>query len=299
MVSDVFIQTAIGTKPLQAPSAHPKSDQESDQTSAWRATDPPGTPPPPGALEQWFASPQGAYVLAWETAQLDRIVADIFGYFAVQIGLPGVDFLRANRATSRFRAALYGECAVVADAHEMPFASESLDLLLLPHLLEFSDEPHQILREAERVLRPEGELIVTGFNPVSLWGVRKLFGRARRAPWNAEFVSVLRVKDWMKLLNFDMRGGRFGCYKPPFESEKWLTRFDFLDRVGEHWWPVAGAVYVMQAKKRVAGMRVITPAWRRQAKPAGALSPASSKLTHSTASGPGGASGDHQAMRDT
>jgi SAM-dependent methyltransferase len=234
----------------------------------------------PGALEQWFATPQGAYVLAWERAQLDRIVADVFGYFAVQVGLPGVEFLQANRATSRFCAALYGSCAVVADAHELPFASESLDLLLLPHLLEFSDEPHQILREAERVLRPEGELIVTGFNPISLWGVRKLFWRARHTPWNTEFVSVLRVKDWLKLLNFEMRGGRFGCYKPPFESEKWLGRFDLLDRAGERWWPVAGAVYVMQAKKRVAGMRVITPRWRRQPQTANGLAPASSKMTH-------------------
>ncbi len=235
---------------------------------------------PPGALEQWFATPQGAYVLAWERAQLDRIVADVFGYFAVQVGVPGVDFLQANRATSRFCAGLYGKCAVVADAHELPFAAESLDLLLMPHLLEFSDEPHQILREAERVLRPEGELIVTGFNPISLWGLRKLFLRARRAPWNAEFVSVLRVKDWLKLLNFEMRGGRFGCYKPPFESEKWLCRFDFLENAGNHWWPVAGAVYVMQAKKRVAGMRVITPRWRRQPQRASGLSAASSKITN-------------------
>ena len=253
---------------------------------------------PTGALERWFATPQGAYVLAWEAAQIDRIVTDVFGYYAVQMGLPSVDFLRANRATSRFCAGLHGAAAVVADAHELPFAPESLDLLLLPHLLEFSEEPHQILREAERVLRPEGQLIVTGFNPVSLWGVRKMFTRARSAPWNAEFVSVLRVKDWLKLLAFDLRGGRFGCYKPPVESEKWLTRFDFLDRLGEHWWPVAGAVYVMQAKKRVAGMRVISPAWRRQARAAGALSPVSSRLTnhlqrplHSGHSGPGDGAG--------
>ena len=233
-------------------------------------------------LAAWYATPQGEYVQAWEQAALDKIVADIFGYFAVQAGSPAIDFLRASRITWRSTVSLDGAPGVIADAHELPFAAESLDLLLLPHVLEFSAEPHQILREAERVLRPEGQLIVTGFNPVSLWGVRKLFTRAQGVPWNTEFVSVLRMKDWLKLLNFEMRGGRFGCYKPAFESEHWLRRFDFLDSAGQHWWPVAGAVYVMQAKKRVAGMRVITPAWRRDAKAARALAPVSSRTANNT-----------------
>jgi len=231
------------------------------------------TPTRPATLEEWFATPQGAYVLAWEMARIDQVVADIFGYYAVQVGLPGIDFLRANRASSRISAALSGSPGVVADAHELPFASESLDLVVLPHLLEFSSEPHQILREVERVLRPEGELVVTAFNPVSLWGVRKLLAQPPGVPWSGEFVSVLRMKDWLKLLNFEMRGGRFGCYRPPFESEQWLSRLGFLEHAGDRWWPVAGAVYLMQAKKRVAGMRIITPAWRRARRQAGALAP--------------------------
>ncbi len=235
------------------------------------------------SLEAWYATPAGAYVLAWEQAALDKIVADLFGYFAVQAGSPGIDFLRANRIPWRSTIGLDGAASVIGDAHELPFAAESLDLLLLPHVLEFSAEPHQILREAERVLRPEGQLIVSGFNPVSLWGVRRMFTRVQPdnigVPWNTEFVSVLRMKDWLKLLNFDIRGGRFGCYKPAFESEKWLQRFDFLDRTGARWWPVAGAVYVMQAKKRVAGMRVIRPAWRRNPRVARALAPVSSKAS--------------------
>jgi SAM-dependent methyltransferase len=175
---------------------------------------------------------------------------------------------------------------VVADAHELPFASESLDLVVLPHLLEFSSEPHQILREVERVLRPEGELVVLAFNPVSLWGVRKLLAQPPGVPWSGEFVSVLRMKDWLKLLNFEMRGGRFGCYRPPFESEQWLSRLGFLEHAGDRWWPVAGAVYLMQAKKRVAGMRVITPAWRRARRRVEALAPSTN-----------GANRDHAGSR--
>lgn len=234
---------------------------------------------PAQSLSEWFKTPPGQYVLDWEQATLDRLLADIFGYFAVQVGCPEIDFLRANRIPWRSSLALAGNAHIIADAHELPFAAESLDLLVLPHLLEFSEQPHQILREAERVLRPEGELVVTGFNPLSLWGIRRAFGGSQSAPWNAEFLTVLRVKDWLKLLNFEMRGGRFGLYKPPFDSDKWMQRFAFLESAGRAWWPVAGAVYVMQAKKRVAGMRVLTPSWRHDAKAARAFRPAANKAS--------------------
>jgi SAM-dependent methyltransferase len=218
---------------------------------------------PPPTLADWFATPQGQYVLGWERARLDDMVADLFGYFAVQVGLPRIDFLRANRIPWRTTVALDGAPGVIADAQELPFATESLDLVLLPHLLECSSEPHQILREVERVLRPEGELIVSGFNPVSLWGLRRLLRPSPAPPWDAEFVSVARMKDWLKLLNFEMLGGHFGCYRPPFESEQGLSHLGLLETVGARSWPVAGAVYVIQAKKRVAGMRMITPARAR------------------------------------
>jgi hypothetical protein len=123
------------------------------------------------------------------------------------------------------------------------------------------------------VLRPEGQVVILCFNPVSLWGVKKLFAAPPHAPWDGEFVSVLRMKDWLKLLNFEMRGGRFGCYRFPYTSEKWLGRFGFLEHAGDRWWPVAGAVYLMQAKKRVPGMRIITPSWRTERRKSEALAP--------------------------
>lgn len=259
----------------EAPLAEVQAGEEEATASAAepdpRQADDPGAngadPSNPGRiLENWFATPQGAYILEWELARVDAAVADIFGYYAVQIGLPGIDFLRANRIQSRLTASLAGTPSVHADAHELPFASESLDLVVLPHLLEFSSEPHQILREVERVLRPEGQVIIFAFNPVSLWGLRRMFKHSPTVPWSGEFVSVLRLKDWLKLLNFEMRGGRYGRYRPPYSSEKWLSRFGFLEKAGDRWWPVAGAVYMMQATKRVAGMRIITPSWRRARK---------------------------------
>lgn len=225
------------------------------------------------SFEQWLESPRGQYLLAWEQRQLDLVVADIFGYNAVQIGLPGYDFLRSNRMSFRFACAGAGEIgvAVEVEAGELPFASASVDLVVLPHMLEFAAHPHQILREVERVLVPEGHVVIAGFNPYSLWGLRRAFaGNLGELPWTGQYLSVPRLKDWLSLLGFETRTDAFGCFAPPASTQAWLRRWSFMDTVGVRWWPIAGAAYVLQAVKRVPGMRLITPRWRdsRQSKKA-------------------------------
>jgi SAM-dependent methyltransferase len=236
----------------------------------------PSTP----TLAQWLETPAGRYVLAWETVAVSRAVTDVFGYYAVQIGLPGTPFLNDNRMPTRLvldDATLLPSTtpspALRALAHELPLASQSVDLVVLPHLLEFADEPHDILREVERVLRPEGQLIVTGFNPYSLWGIKRTFDRDTAPPWNSEFISLYRMRDWLKLLNFEIKPPQLGCYRPPFESDPWLARFGFAERWGARWWPFGGAAYVLHAAKRVQGMRLIGPKWQRQRVRAGVARP--------------------------
>jgi len=212
----------------------------------------------------WLDTPQGRYVLEWEQQKHDLIVADIFGFNALQLGLPQLDYLRANRMPFRFRCDDRNAAgiAVCATSMQLPLASSSVDLVVLPHALEFEENPHQVLREVERVLVPEGSVVVTGFNPFSLWGVRRRLARqTRRPPWRGQYVSVPRLKDWFALLGFETRAGAFGCYAPPAEQEKWLRRWDFMEKAGDRWWPFAGGVYVVQAIKRVHGMRLITPKW--------------------------------------
>jgi hypothetical protein len=133
-------------------------------------------------------------------------------------------------------------------------------------VLEFSEEPHQVLREVERVLIPEGQVIICGFNNASLWGMRQVSGRMFGSHFlpHGEFISLLRMKDWLKLLNMEVNRGHFGCYAPPCRTAKWLQRFDFMEKAGDHWWPYLGAIYMVQAIKRVKGMRLIGPAWSKQ-----------------------------------
>ena len=227
------------------------------------------------SLSGWLATPPGAYVLGWELGQFDSAVEDVFGYRAVQVGLPEVDFLRQNRIQFRFTLALEPGAAVAADPLQMPLESQSVDLLALPHVLECHPNPHEVLREAERVLRPEGQVVLSGFNTASLWRLRQLtpFVSKSGAPWDAHFIGLLRLRDWLRVLGFELNGGKFGCYVPPFTSQVWLERFAFMDPAGARWWPVLGGMYVVRAVKRVTGLRFVTPAWRRERARRRALAP--------------------------
>lgn len=236
----------------------------------------------PEHFADWLETPQGRYVLGWEQAKLDNLLADIFGFNAVQIGFPQVDYLRANRMPFRFACCGHGAVAVNGDPHHLPFATNSLDLVVLPHVLERDAHPHQILREVDRVLVPEGSAVVVGFNPFSLWGARRLVaGKRGEAPWQGRYISVPRLRDWFALLGFEMRGGTFGCYAPPCRQEKWLARWRFMEPAGDRWWPIAGGVYIVQAIKRQPGMRLVTPKWKDRMARAKALALVPQKpLTH-------------------
>ncbi len=214
----------------------------------------------------WLQTPLGQYLLAREQAYIDKTVADIFGYNALQIGLPDIDLLRANRMSLRATVDRAATAHLRADSTELPVTSASIDLVLLPHVLEFSHKPHQILREVERVLVPDGHLVVTCFNPMSLWGAWRTVTENQAYPWNGRFIHLMRLKDWLALLGFEVAGGAMGCYVPPCASEKWLNCFKFMEPAGDRWWPFSGAVSFLHAVKRVHGMRVITPRWARQAR---------------------------------
>jgi hypothetical protein len=121
---------------------------------------------------------------------------------------------------------------------------------------------------------PEGQVVISGFNTASLWRLRQMFsGRRRVAPWDLKFIGVLRLRDWLRVLGFELNGGKFGCYAPPFQQRLWLERFRFMEKAGARWWPIAGGVYVVRAVKRTHGMRVITPTWREERARRRALSP--------------------------
>ncbi len=246
-------------------------------------------------LSEFLRSAAGQYVLDWEQLHLDAAVADIFGYHALQLGLPDIDALRENRMPLRFCAANsvpespprigQPKVAVIHRYEELPFATHSIDLVVMPHILEFTEDPHQVLREVERVLVPEGHVVITGFNPVSLWGARQYMTRLGASPYlprEGRFLALPRVKDWLKLLSFDVERGRFGCYAPSVRQERWLARWQFMEKAGDRWWPFLGAIYLLTAVKRVRGMRLVGAVWKRKEETARRLSPVATTRTFLT-----------------
>lgn len=240
-------------------------------------------------LQDWFLTPPGQYLLDWERQQVDTAVADMFGYHALQLGVTQLDGLRDNRMPHRWMAAeapmavpMDGAAQISLYTHfsALPFPAQSLDLVLLPHALELSDDPHATLREVERTLVPEGKVVICGFNPVSLWGLRQSRGHLyRRLGWDrlylpaaGEFIGIRRLRDWLNLLGFEVEVVQFGCYRPAVSSERWLQRWDWMDRLGARWWPVLGAAYFLVAVKRVRGVRLLEATWKTA--PAAARKPA-------------------------
>ena len=250
-------------------------------------------------LAQWLQSPPGRYLLDWEQAQLDHTVTDLFGFHALQLGLPDLAGLRANRMPHRWVASdsprqpellrlpeadgllstlmpLDAGSALHCDFDALPFPNQSLDLVLLPHTLELARDAHDTLREVERVLVPEGRVVIVGFNPTSLWGLRQQVGQWRQRlggdsplylPSAGEFIGYRRVRDWLRLLGFEVERGRFGCWRPPLRSEAGLARFGWMEAAGARGWPVLGAVYMVEAVKRVRGMRLVGLARRQKLTP--------------------------------
>lgn len=228
-------------------------------------------------LRQWYRDQPGQWLIDFEREQLEDVLSQLFGYYLVQVGaVMEDDLLAASRIRNRIVLderwpydrpdnddgrvrGMYG------NADELPLQNDSVDVIVLPHMLEFEPEPHQVLRETERVLVSGGHVVITGFNPWSLWGGRRLFGRVRRrsvAPWQGTFRSAMRIRDWLALLGFEVVTTRYCFFRPPLQRQAVMTRLAWLERLGGRWWPYLGGVYIIVARKEVVAMTPIRPRWR-------------------------------------
>ena len=204
-----------------------------------------------------------------ELALLADFIPNLFGYYAVQVGYwgpPGENFA-STRIPNSFSVLPdpldVPGADMVAELDKLPLASESVDTVLLPHSLEFSGHPHRLLREIDRVLVPEGHMLILGFNPYGLWGwPRHSLRQPGHGPWCERFISEGRIRDWLTLLGYDIVGAQRYLYRPPVNHVPTLFRLSFLEGMGRRLWPVFSGAYLLLARKKVVCMTPIKPRWR-------------------------------------
>jgi len=219
--------------------------------------------------ERWFQTPLGRQLLARERDMIRQAIKGFYGYHLLEIPVShrmpvGQGSLVGHHITaiSNWHKGM-PDGTLVTLPHELPFDSDSMDLVILHHTLDFAEEAHQLLREAARVLVSGGHLVIVGFNPYSLWGVRKILGPCKQAPWTGRFLSPARLEDWLALLDFRVKERHYDFYQPPLKNLGWLHALNFLNRWGARARLPIGAYYTVVAQKRVAALIRMKPKWRR------------------------------------
>lgn len=217
----------------------------------------------------WFSGNLGQSVLAIERNRVSRILPDLFGYHILQVGEhANAHLLDSSRINHKIVAAQTGNRtgqipSLICKSEALPVASESMDVVVLPHLLEFTNNPHQILRETERVLIGEGHVIILGFNPWSLWGLwRLLLAWREEPPWTAHYIGMTRLRDWLTLLDFEIIKTEKFYYRPPLENTSIMHKLQFMEQLGRYCWSFFGGVYMLVAKKRVISLTPIKLQWQ-------------------------------------
>ena len=220
------------------------------------------------ALRQWYQTPLGEAVEKQECMAMEELLPSLFGYHLVQLSEHGTSKY-LGKSTIRHHVIVDTDdhnvdCGISlrANAHQVSIASDSVDAVLLPHTLDVDMAPHQVLREVDRILVPEGKVVVIGFNPWSSWGMRHMFNLwSSKNPWNLRFISPFRLKDWLTLLGFEIETVKTFFHRPPLMHPLAVRKLQFMDRLGNNIWPAFGGIYILVANKKVSTMTPIRPRW--------------------------------------
>ena len=228
-------------------------------------------------LRSWYQTPLGQAFGDIEVMHLEEVLPTLFGYHLLQIGAyREPKYLEKNLIKHKVivdRNLADGQAKVNlrSRTEQLSIATDSIDVVLLDHELELHSDPHSVLREIDRVLVPEGRIIILGFNPWSMWGTRKfLMPWGNKLPWCCYFFSPFRVKDWLQLLGYELEVVNTHFFRPPLNYPWAVDRFSLVEKIGKRLWPSFGGGYMLVAKKRISTLTPVGPVWlpkRRVVKP--------------------------------
>jgi len=225
-------------------------------------------------IRHWFGETLGRYILDLEISSVKQVLPDIFGYHILQVGcLTGENFLTGSRISHKVVLQSSEDDGQIDSnrficlSDVMSLASDSVDVVVMPHMLEFAENPHKVLREVERILIGEGQVIILGFNPWSFMGLYRLILAWRETPpWSGHFFGLYRLKDWLSLLDFEILLIERFFFRPPIKNVRIMQRLKFLEKLGHYCWPYFGGAFMIVAKKRVLPMTPIKMRWSARRK---------------------------------
>ena len=218
------------------------------------------------ALASWTQATLGRALVRAESELLGEALEDVFGWELLQVGTWGGDRellagARTRRQTIVDTRNCFGGIDVIGRPSQLPVNSDSIDAVLLPHTLEFAADPYAIVREADRVLVGEGQLIVLGFRPWSLWGLRARASRIGFPPGMRRVLSERRLRDWLVLLGYEVVATRHYLFCSPWSEPREGTG-PILRRGLVH--PLPAGAYLLKARKRVYTLTPIRPRVREK-----------------------------------
>jgi len=223
--------------------------------------------------KSWQSLPNGELILSAINQQLAPWWPKFFGYYLLKIGaLSGAISCDDSPIPQHITLSQQGKSSdnhedgqgdIIADIDDLPLLKQSVDVCVLSHALEFSLDPHHVVREANRVLMPNGYLVITGFNPFSLAGINKLIPyRKNKNPWNERFFSPMRVKDWLHLMGYEIIADQRCLHHSLATSVGKGKLSGYWQSFANNYLTSLGSVYVIIAKKRVLPLTPIKPKWQ-------------------------------------
>ena len=213
----------------------------------------------------WYESLAGQHALSHLDEYISEYLSSIFGYYSLNIGVLSDrdEFLKNSRISAGFSIGVNNKHNdLVAKPEYLPIAADNIDLVIASHVLECSKNPHQVLREIDRVLVPEGHCILIGFNPYTFTGVKRFLKSPNKKSKHYKTRSASHVRDWFSLLGFETLDVNYIGFRPSIRNEKIFKNMAWMEKWGEKLWPFLGSLYIIHAKKQVVAMRPHKKVWK-------------------------------------